>query len=295
VKVLVTGAGGQLGHDLLDAFDDVDVLGLGSQDLDVSDREAVDRAIESFAPAAVINAAAWTDVDGCESDGRRAHAVNALGPWWLARACLRQGATLVSYSTDYVYDGHMPTAADGEGRGLTEFDPTAPINAYGRSKVAGEQLIRQTLDRHHIVRTAWVCGARGSNFVTTMLRLGGAHAEVRVVDDQVGSPTFTRHLAAATRRLLHSGHYGTINLTNSGSCSWYDLAAATFELSARHSVDLQRQPSWALQRPAPRPSWSVLDTTHAEGLGIGPLPHWREGLRELLAELGELDAPATQG
>jgi dTDP-4-dehydrorhamnose reductase len=287
VKVLVTGAGGQLGLDVLDAFADVDITGLTASELDVGDEAAVAAAMWDLAPDVVINAAAWTDVDGCESDPTRAHRVNALGPWWLARACAHHDATLVTISTDYVFDGVAPSGAGGAARGFTEFDPVAPINAYGRSKWAGEQLVRETLPRHHIVRTAWLAGARGNNFVRTMLRVGRERGAVAVVDDQIGSPTLTRDLAAALRRLAVSGRYGTINLTNRGQASWFDLAAATFEL-AGIDVELTRQSSADLDRPAPRPAWSVLDGTHADATGIGPLPEWRDGLTGLLRELGEL-------
>lgn len=286
MTVLIVGAGGQLGQDLLDAFAPDGVVGWTRSDLDLTDGPAVRRAIEGLRPTTVVNAAAWTDVDGCESDPARAHLVNAVGPWWLARACAEVGATLAHVSTDYVFDGEAPAGPGGEPRGLTEFDPVAPLNEYGRSKAAGETLVRETLDRHHIVRTAWVCGARGRNFVTTMLRLARERDHVAVVDDQIGSPTFTRDLAAAIRDLVGSGSYGTVNRTNTGRASWYDLAEAVFDLGGLE-VDLRRQPSSALTRPAARPSWSVLSTLHADAIGLPPLPHWRDGLRALLAELGE--------
>lgn len=284
MTVLIAGAGGQLGLDLMDAFADHTLLALGSAELDITDEAAVTDVVHDTAPSLVLNAAAWTDVDGCESDPLRAHRVNAIGPWWLARACARVGATLVHVSTDYVFDGSTPLGPGGEPRGWTEFDPVAPINTYGRSKAAGEQLVREALPAHHIVRTAWVNGARGNNFVKTMLRVGRERDVVRVVDDQTGSPTFTRDLAAAMRELAVTGRYGTVNRTNAGSCTWFDLAAATFEL-ARVEVDLQRQRSDELDRPAPRPGWSVLDDTHATASGLTPLPPWRDGLARMLNEL----------
>jgi len=284
VKVLVTGAGGQLGLDLVDAFADHDVTGLSRAELDVSDEAAVAATVHGLKPDLVINAAAATNVDGCESDPLGAHRANALGPWWLARACAREGATLVTFSTDYVFDGVAPVGPGRVPRGFVEGDPVAPLSVYGRSKAAGEQLVRETLPTHHIVRTAWVSGARGRNFVRTMLRLAQEGQPVRVVDDQIGSPTFTRDLARAVRELAVTGRYGTVHLVNDGSCSWYELAAAVFD-AAGLDVDLSPQSSDAIDRPAPRPAWSVLDTTHARALGLGPLPHWREGLERLLAEL----------
>jgi dTDP-4-dehydrorhamnose reductase len=284
VKVLVTGAGGQLGLDLLDAFADHDVVGLTRAQLDITDEAAVAAAVAGIRPSLVINAAAATDVDGCEADVDAAHRANALGPWWLARACERSDATFVTFSTDYVFDGAAPRGPLGAPRGYVEGDPVAPLSVYGRSKAAGEQLVRETLVRHHIVRTAWVSGARGRNFVRTMLRLADEGRPVRVVDDQVGSPTFTRDLARAVRALAVSGRYGTVHLVNEGACSWFELAAAVFAGAGR-SVDLGPQPSSAIGRPAPRPTWSVLDTTHARALGLA-LPAWQDGLAQLLDELG---------
>ena len=294
MTVLVLGAGGQLGLDLLEAFDGHDVVGLRHEQLDVADEAAVWDAVVSHRPEVVVNAAAWTDVDGCETDPERAHRVNALGPWWLARACDHVSATLVHFSTDYVFDGEAPAGADGAPRGFTEFDPVRPINTYGRSKAAGEELIRQTLGSHHIVRTAWVNGARGRNFVRTMLRLAREGRPIRVVDDQVGSPTFTRDLAHAVRELAVTGRYGTVNRTNSGRCSWFELAEAIF-VQAGLDVDLAPQPSTALQRPAPRPSWSVLDPLHAVTCGLSELPPWRRSLGELLAEIDAIEAAGGTG
>ena len=285
MRVLVTGAGGQLGHDLVAAFADHDVTGLAHAELDVRDEAAVTATVAGLRPDLVLNAAAWTDVDGCEADPEAAHRANALGPWWLARACARTGATLVTFSTDYVFDGTAPRGPDGAPRGWTEQDVPAPLSVYGRSKLAGEALVREALPAHHIVRTSWVSGANGRNFVRTMLRLADGGGPVRVVDDQIGCPTFTRDLAAAVRRLAVSGRYGTVNLVNDGHCSWYELAAAVFAGAGRE-VDLAPQPTAAAARPAPRPAWSVLDTTHARALGLAPLPHWRDGLGALLAELG---------
>jgi len=287
MTVLITGASGQLGLDLVDAFAEHTVVGLGRDELDITDEAAVVAAVRDTAPALVINAGAWTDVDGCEADPLRAHRVNALGPWWLARSCLAIDAALVHISTDYVFDGHAPTDATGAPRGWTEFDPVNPINAYGRSKAAGEQLVRQTLPAHHLVRTAWVNGARGRNFVRTMLRLADEGRPIGVVDDQTGSPTFTRDLATAIRELATSGRYGTVNRTGSGQTTWYDLAVTLFEL-AGSDVDVSRQTSQDLNRAAPRPAWSVLDDTHASAIGLTPLPRWQDGLTRMLDELGRI-------
>lgn len=286
MNVLVTGAGGQLGLDLVDAFGDHPVVGLSHAELDVADEAAVVAAVRDHEPDLVVHAGAWTDVDGCEQDPDKAHRVNALGSWWVARACDLVDAAMVYVSTDYVFEGQARLDADGQPLPWTEFDPLAPISEYGRSKAAGEHLVRQTLSRHYIVRTAWVCGARGGNFVKTMLRVGRERGEARVVDDQVGSPTFTRDLAAAIRELAVTGRYGTYHRTNRGSCSWFELAAATFELAGL-DVDLSPTKSTDLDRPAPRPAYSVLAARHSELSGLTPMPEWRDGLARLLDELQE--------
>lgn len=293
MKVLVTGAGGQLGLDLVDHCRDVgdEVVGLAHDDLDVADEAAVFAAVRDHAPDVVMHTAAWTNVDGCEDDPDRAHRVNALGSWWVARACHESRATMVMVSTDYVFEGTARRAGDGTPLPWSEFDTIAPLNAYGRSKAAGEQLVRQALREHHVARTAWVCGARGSNFVRTMLRVGREQGAARVVDDQVGSPTFTRDLARGLREVAVSGRYGTWNRTNTGSCSWYELAEATFDLAGL-DVDLAAMSSTELDRPAPRPAYSVLSDRHATTAGLTPMPHWRDGLAAMLDELAALEASA---
>jgi dTDP-4-dehydrorhamnose reductase len=287
--VLVVGAAGQLGLDLVDAYAEHDVVGLTRAQLDITDEAAVAAAVADLHPDLVVNTAAWNDVDGCEADPERAHRVNAIGPWWLARACARLDSTLVHLSSDYVFSGPAPLGPGGRARGWTEFDVPVPANAYGRSKAAGEHLVRTTHERHHIVRTAWLSGGRGDdNFVRTMLRIGQERGRVHVVDDQFGSPTYARDLAVAVREVSIGGRYGTINLTNAGHCSWFELARATFAL-ADLAVEVTPIASHQLARLAPRPSWSVLDDLHARTSGLGPLPHWRDGLGRLLDELGVRD------
>ncbi|MEX2503926.1 MAG: dTDP-4-dehydrorhamnose reductase [Egicoccus sp.] len=283
MRVLITGAGGQLGRDLLGVFEDA--VGLTRDELDVADEPAVRHAVEEFGPRLVVNAAAMTDVDACEADPDRAHAVNALGPWWLARACHDTGAALLTVSTDYVFDGAAPDGPDG--RGFVETDLTRPLSAYGRSKLAGEQLVRDTLATHYVVRTAWLFGAHGDNFVRTMLRVGRERGAARVVDDQVGSPTSTRDLADAIREIAVSGRFGTYHRTNAGRASRFEQAAAVFELAGL-DVDLQPTSSADLDRPARRPAFSVLDNRHAEVCGLRGLPPWRDALARTLADLGEL-------
>ena len=271
MKVLVTGAKGQLGLDLLDAFADHDVVGVDVDDFDLADEPAVWAAVRDVAPELVVHAGAWTDVDGCEGDPDQAHRVNALGPWWIARACHEAGASMVMLSTDYVFDGRGGVSQPGvdEPRPYTEFDPVTPLNVYGHAKAAGERLIRETLREHYIVRTAWVNGARGKNFVKTMLRVGREQGKASVVDDQVGSPTFTRDLAAAIRELSVTGRYGTYHRTNSGTCSWFELATATYELAGSRRGRVTDVVGRA--RPA-RAAAGVLGALGPSQRHLGPLP-----------------------
>ncbi|MGH8884437.1 MAG: dTDP-4-dehydrorhamnose reductase [Egibacteraceae bacterium] len=277
MRVLVTGAGGQLGHDLMRAFAQDEVVGLARAELDVASEPAVVAAVRDHAPDLVVHAAAFTKVDACEAEPETAWRVNALGSWWVARACALAEAAMVYLSTDYVFDG----TAD---RPYTEFDPVGPRSVYGRTKEAGEQLVRETLSAHYIVRTSWVQGAHGANFVKTMLRLGRERDTVSVVDDQTGSPTFTFDLAPTIRQLAVTGRHGTYHLTNAGHCTWFAFAQAIF---AEAGLDVTCRPidTAAFGAPAPRPAFSVLDNLKARLVGLEPLPEWRASLKRLIAEL----------
>lgn len=279
MRVLVTGAGGQLGHDLLTAFADDEVVGVDHAALDVTDEASVVAAVRDHGPDLVVHAAAFTKVDACESEPDTAWSVNAIGSWWVARACVLAGAAMVYLSTDYVFDG----LADHP---YTEFDRTNPQSVYGRTKEAGEQLVRRALAAHYIVRTSWVHGAHGGNFAKTMLRLGKERGAVTVVDDQTGSPTFTFDLAPAIRRLAVSGRHGTYHLTNAGHCTWFEFAGAVFE-EAGLDVELTPTDTATFGAPAPRPAFGVLDNRLARLAGLAPLPPWRASLRRLLAEMGQ--------
>jgi dTDP-4-dehydrorhamnose reductase len=289
VRVLITGAGGQLGADITRTFDrsGADLLALTREELDITHEPAVSGAVTEFGPETIVNCAAWTDVDACEEDPERAHLVNAIGPWWLARAASRTGAALVHFSTDYVFGAEGTTVPSA--RGFTEFDPVAPINAYGRSKAASESLVRQALPQHYIIRTSWLAGVDGGNFVKTMLRLGQTEDQVEVVNDQVGSPTFTNDLAVAVRELVCSGRFGTYNRTNAGTCTWFDLAQEIFRV-AGIETDLTPIDTDSWQHGAPRPRYSVLSNTHAIAAGFSVLPGWRTSLEALLADLDRVSA-----
>lgn len=282
MTVLITGAGGQLGADLLDAFADHTTIGLLHDELDVSSEESVWHALSAHRPHVVINAAACTDVEGCEQDPERAHRTNALGPWWLARACSAMGATLVHVSDTSVFGGDAPMATGAPPRGWTEFDRVRPSRAYGRSKAAGEQLVRQTLPAHHVVRTAGLNGGRGTNFVNAVLRGAAEGTAIRLPDDDRGSPTFTRDLAAAIREVAVTGRYGIVNRTNTGTCTAYEFAARIVEYAGAEA-DLAPQAS-ADPAAIPAQAWGVLDPLHADTLGLTPLPAWDRSLHALLTK-----------
>lgn len=279
MRVLITGAGGQLGSDLQAAFADDDVVALARSDLDVTHEPSVVAAVRDAAPDLVVHAAAFTKVDACEDEPQHAWQVNAVGAWWVARAAELAGAAIVFVSTDYVFAGLL-------GRPYTEFDPVSPRSVYGRTKEGGEQLVRRACPAHYIVRTSWVHGRVGGNFAKTMLRVGRERGALSVVDDQTGSPTFTFDLAPAIRALAVSGRHGTYHLTNQGSCTWFEFARAIF---AETGIDVDLSPTDATTwgAPAPRPPYSVLDNHLARLTGLEPLPPWRDSLRRLLADLGE--------
>jgi dTDP-4-dehydrorhamnose reductase len=279
MRILVTGAGGQLGQDLVRTCTEAgdEVIACTSAQLDLGDRDSVAQAITGTAPDVVVNAGAWTAVDDCESEPDRAWRVNALGPRWVADAARRVGAHVVQVSTDYVFDG---TKAGP----YVEWDTPNPQSAYGRSKLGGE---REVDPSHAVVRTAWVCGAHGKNMVKTVLALAD-RPELAFVDDQRGCPTFTADLAAAIRRLAVLRLPGTFHVTNQGATTWYGFVRDVLEL-AGHDPDKVRPIATEdldPPRPAPRPANSVLDNAALRLSGLPLLPDYRESLERLLVELG---------
>jgi dTDP-4-dehydrorhamnose reductase len=257
-----------LGRDVMAAADAA--VGFTRSELDVTDATAVDKAFRDVQPDAVVNCAAYTDVDRAESDEDAATAVNGDGAGNIATAAAAVGAFVVQPSTDYVFDGekHEP---------YLETDPTSPRSAYGRSKLAGEWTVAESNPRHAIVRTAWLFGLHGRNFVDTMLRLDGP---LKVVDDQVGCPTYTGHLAEALVDLAGGRLTGIVHVAGGGECSWYEFAREIFRRAERE-VELEPCTTEEFPRPAPRPKYSVLRSVHREA---PVLPDWRDGLEAYLME-----------
>jgi dTDP-4-dehydrorhamnose reductase len=297
MKVLVTGAGGQLGTDVVAALrgqvpvggraadpatgrlgsrTPCDVIAADRARLDVSHRESVLSAVEALRPDVIVHAGAWTAVDACEGDADRAFAVNALGTRHVAEAARRSAAHVVYVSTDYVFDG----TSDLDYR---EWDATNPLSVYGRSKLGGEHELDPGST---IVRTSWVCGAHGANMVRTVLRLAEGPGRLRFVDDQRGSPTFTADLAGRLAVLATDRVPGTFHVTNSGVTSWYWFAREVLEAAGQDADRVEPIATADLDppRPAPRPANSALDNAALRLMGVPLLPDWRDGLERLVKE-----------
>jgi len=251
-----------------------EVVALDRAALDVTDEEAVRARMADERPGAVVNCAAWTDVDGAQEHMREALEVNANAAGHVARAAAEQGTRMVHVSTDYVFDG-------SKGAPWLESDPVGPLQSYGATKLGGEFGVAVGNPDHAVVRSAWLFGAGGANFVDTMLRLGTQRDEVAVITDQIGSPTWIGHLAAALVTLAaHSSATGTFHVAGAGACSWHELCIETFRQAGVDCRVLETT-SAAFPRPAPRPAYSVLATERADA---PRLPPWQEGLAAHLAE-----------
>ncbi|HXZ99233.1 MAG TPA: dTDP-4-dehydrorhamnose reductase [Candidatus Binatia bacterium] len=287
MRIEVIGSRGQLGRELLQvlAATPQQHSGHDIESVDIAEPASVAALLDDVRPDAVINCAAWTRVDAAESEPEATWRVNAVGPRVLARACHDRGVLLCHLSTDYVFDGNAT-------RPIPEEAGPNPQSAYGRSKLAGEHAVLAVLPRHQIVRTAWLYGQEGPNFVLTMLRLARERGALRVVDDQRGSPTWTGHLAPALVRLVERGEPGTYHLTNSGDTTWCGFARAIVE-EAGLAVPVEPISTAGYPTPAPRPAYSVLDNRAWRELGEAPLPSWRAGLTAYLDALGERKAAAT--
>lgn len=303
-RILLIGQDGQVGQELQKTLAPLgEVIGVGRQQLDLAQPELIQQAIAEAAPNLIVNAAAYTAVDKAESEPDLAYAINAIAPKQMAESAQRLGVPLIHISTDYVFDGNQSTP-------YTETDATNPLGVYGKSKLAGEAEIQQLYERHPdlqfiILRTAWVYGARGKgNFVKTMLRLGAEREELRVVADQVGTPTWAAEIARAitalskqfltpptdTTSTTSANLSGIYHFTNSGITSWYDFAVAIFEEAKSLGVPLKLQrviPITTAEYPTPtqRPAYSALANQKIQTILQSPAPQWRQGLRQMLSEL----------
>jgi dTDP-4-dehydrorhamnose reductase len=281
VKLLVTGAAGMLGFDVLRVGGAAghELVAVDVGDFDITDAVAVRQALERERPDAVLNCAAWTDVDGAETHREQAFAVNADGAGNLARAAAQASIPLLHVSTDYVFDGKGRVDAVGALRAYVESDPTGPRSVYGESKLAGELQVLEASPRHTVVRSSWLFGIAGRNFADTMLRLAGECDAVQVVTDQVGCPTWTGHLAPALLGLIERGLSGLAHLAGTGHVSWNGFTAEIFR-QAELSCRVEPASTADMARPAPRPAWSALESERDDVL---PLPPWQNGLAGYLA------------
>jgi dTDP-4-dehydrorhamnose reductase len=273
VKIALTGSDGMLGSDIKNVFSDVDLINFTLHDFDITDLDKSIKAIKEAKPDYLIHVAAYTDVDGCESNPETAFLVNGIGARNITMACEEIGCPVIYISTDYVFDGTKKET-------YNEWDKTNPINMYGLSKLIGEQFVTSLTNRFYIVRTSWLYGKNGKNFVDTIIRLLSERDEIDVVNDQTGSPTFTCDLAGKLKELIGRG-YGTYHITNTSHCSWHEFAV---EIAKLKGINKNINPTTTekFKRPAKRPAFSVLGNTMLRLEGIGPARHWKEALKDYL-------------
>jgi len=289
-RILVTGHRGQLGSDLVTYLSaEHRVSGVDLPEVDITDLNQVLNAVRRLRPDAVIHAAAYADVDGCETDSKTAFSVNRDGTWNVAQACAELGTRLIYYSTDYVFDGTKPTP-------YIETDLPNPRCIYGWSKLAGEEAVRELVDDHAILRIAWVYGFHGKNFVKTMIRLGKQQLAERaagrpvspfkVVNDQIGNPTWTEEIVRQTAEVLDHDLCGTFHATSEGEASWYEFACQVFEILDM-DVDIQPCTTAEFPRPAPRPARSLLENARLKEVGRNVMRDYRTALVEFLKRNGQ--------
>jgi dTDP-4-dehydrorhamnose reductase len=280
MNVLVTGANGQLGQEVCEQLEarGISYQAYSKNQLDITSYEQVKQVLFNDQPDVIIHAAAYTKVDLAEGNEAVAYEVNALGAKHVATVSQEIGAKLCYVSTDYVFNGQASTP-------YKETDEVSPLGVYGKTKYAGEQFVKKHCENYFIVRTSWVFGKHGQNFVKTMLRLAEEKEELGVVHDQVGSPTYAKDLAQFLIDLIQTNDYGIYHASNTGSCSWYEFASAIFE-QANKKVNVQPLTTKDFPRPAPRPGYSVLDHSAIHSKGMRDFRHWREALQAFLKEIG---------
>jgi dTDP-4-dehydrorhamnose reductase len=281
VKLLVTGAAGMLGFDVLRVAGAAghELVAVDVEELDITNPRAVEDAFAHIHPEAVLNCAAWTDVDGAEAHREQAHAVNADGARNLAMAAAWERVPLVHVSTDYVFSGEAFVDGTGAPRAYLESDPTGPRSVYGQTKLEGEREVLAASPRHTVARSSWLFGTGGRNFADTMLTLAAERESVQVVTDQVGCPTWTGHLAPALLGLIERGVAGLVHLAGTGHVSWNGFTAEIFR-QAEVSCRVEETTTENMPRPAPRPAWSALESERDD---VIPLPPWQDGLAGYLA------------
>lgn len=282
MRILITGADGQLGSELKELLSPHHKVHAYDLDLDVTDRECVISEVQKVKPEAVIHCAAFTDVDGCEQDPAKAAAVNDEGTGNVVLACQQVNATMVYISTDFVFDGKTDHP-------YNETDTPNPINVYGKTKQAGEKRVANSLNRFFIVRTSWLFGLHGENFVKTILRSAREKGELAIVNDQTGSPTYARDLAEEMAELLNTDKYGTYHISNSGQTTWYDFARDILDMAGMDDIKVSATTSERLNRPAKRPSFSVLANNALMDSGLTPMRDYKTALCDFLNTLSRHD------
>lgn len=280
MKVLVTGIKGQLGHDVMKELEKRghEAVGVDIEEMDITDAGQVNRVMQSAAPDAVIHCSAYTAVDRAEDERELCHKVNAEGTKYIAEACARQDCKLLYLSTDYIFSG-------GGERPWEPDDEAEPLNVYGQTKYEGEQEIIKRLGKYFIVRISWVFGINGNNFIKTMIRLGKERGAVNVVDDQIGSPTYTADLAVLLVDMIESEEYGAYHASNEGICSWYEFAKEIFRAAGMGEVQVTPVSSDKFPAKAKRPSNSRMNKEKLVEKGFNKLPTWQDALRRYLQEL----------
>lgn len=280
MKILITGVNGQLGHDVVKecAKRDIEFIGVDVEEMDITDASKVEKVIKESHVEAVIHCAAWTAVDKAEDEVELCTKVNVEGTYNIAKVCKELDIKMMYFSTDYVFDGQ------GE-KEWKEYDERHPLNVYGQTKYEGEIAVQKLLDKYFIVRISWVFGINGNNFIKTMLRLGKEKGAVSVVNDQIGSPTYTYDLAKLVVDMIQTEKYGIYHATNEGLCSWYEFASEIFK-QAGLDVAVTPVDSNAFPAKAKRPSNSRMSKIELDKNGFNRLPLWQDALRRYLDEIG---------
>lgn len=279
MRILVTGAAGMLGHALIPVLEENhDVVGLTRKDCDLCDENIVGKIFRRQKPDMVVHLAAFTNVDGCELDPEKAKATNELATLNVAKAARDIDAALLYTSTDYVFDGQASSP-------YSEGALANPLSVYGKTKLMGENYVQKMVERSIIVRTSWLYGIGGRNFVSTVLGLAREKSELSVVNDQRGSPTYTRHLAERLAELVMTREYGVYHVTASGDCTWFEFARKILDMFGLQDIQVVPISTSECNRPAPRPAYSVLANKRLSSMGMRLLPHWEKGLENYHAEI----------